>query len=90
MMKKVYPLMMVVAATVALAGCKDTHDVAWWKAHPVELKQELAKCGNDPGERKYAPNCVNAKKAKDELILDAHNKGVPQLIFKKAPTLGGS
>jgi len=68
----------VVAALgiVSLAGCKGTHDVAWWKAHPNELKQQLAKCDSDPGELEHVPNCVNAKKAQADLLLGTGSKNM--------------
>ncbi|MDD2859579.1 MAG: EexN family lipoprotein [Acidiphilium sp.] len=72
----------MVAALVAcasLAGCKNTHSVDWYKAHNTERIAKLKQCAADPGELQYTPNCVNAKKAAADLMLDPKNGKVPSL-----------
>jgi hypothetical protein len=69
-------LLAAVLVAATLAGCKGTHEVAWWKTHPAELRQQLAKCGDDPGELEHLPNCVNAKKAQAELMLGTGSKNM--------------
>ncbi len=69
-------LLAAVLVVATLAGCKGTHDVDWWKAHPNELRQQLAKCNGDPGELEHLPNCVNAKKAQADLMLSPGSKNM--------------
>jgi hypothetical protein len=58
-MKK--PLMLLVLAS-SLVGCKEekVRDVQYYLDHPEELKEQVAKCLNNPGELGSTPNCQNA------------------------------
>lgn len=37
--------------------------VAWFTAHPVEMRAKIAACNNNPGEAKRDPECENASDA---------------------------
>lgn len=58
---------------MGLASCKwgplaPVRDVAYFKTHPRERINELARCELDPDRAKIHPNCVNAGRAQlDEL-----------------------
>ncbi len=67
-MKKVAFLMLAVLPIIAMSGCKEeiVHDVAWFKEHKQELKVQLEKCNNNPGELQKSKNCINATAAQEE------------------------
>lgn len=74
------PLIVVMFAVAALAGCKNTHSVDWYKAHATERLAKLKQCEADPGELQYTPNCVNATKAEAELSLGPRDDtSIPRL-----------
>lgn len=64
-------------ATVALA--EPTHDVTWYKAHPVERKAMIARCQNNPGQLDRTPNCINAKHAESGAIMSSKSKRMGQI-----------
>lgn len=70
-MKKL-SIVLVVAAF--LAGCGETSEpvqsLDWYKAHEAERTAMIAKCKANPGELAASPNCINATKAANELVLD--------------------
>ncbi|MDX5929479.1 EexN family lipoprotein [Acidiphilium acidophilum] len=63
-MKKVIVL---VLATISLAGCHKTHSVAWYRQHPHHLSETLRRCGpsNNSGV------CKTATKAQEKNMLAA-------------------
>ncbi|MDP5803687.1 EexN family lipoprotein [Pseudomonas aeruginosa] len=69
-MKKL-ALSLIVAAV--LAGCGENtpvQTVDWYKAHEAERTAMIDKCKANPGELSASPNCINATKAANELVLD--------------------
>lgn len=73
-------LIVVMLAVTALAGCKNTHSVDWYKAHATERLAKLKQCEADPGELQHTPNCVNATKAEAELSLGPRDDtSIPRL-----------
>ncbi|MDR0564683.1 MAG: EexN family lipoprotein [Azoarcus sp.] len=57
-----------------LAGCwedkpaasnEEVRTVEWYRGHQPERQAMLEKCKNNPGELRDAPNCVNARAAKE-------------------------
>ncbi|MFD2190785.1 EexN family lipoprotein [Pistricoccus aurantiacus] len=64
----------VAMVSFALTGCfDDTPDIGpvqtvdWYKEHVDERKVTLETCGNNPGELKDTPNCINALQAERAL-----------------------
>lgn len=62
-----------------LAGCKrdpmaSIRDVAYFKSHPRERINELARCERDPERAVDHPDCINAGKAQMEELKQADNR----------------
>jgi len=57
-------LTVILLVAAALSACgEQTHDVQYYLDHPKERAAKLAACKNNPGDKRLAPNCVNAKEA---------------------------
>lgn len=59
-------------AVAALVGCSENtpvQTVEWYKTHDAERVDMIAKCKNNPGELSASPNCMNATKAANQLVL---------------------
>jgi hypothetical protein len=69
-------LVALAVAGVGLAACDGdpARDVAYYKANKAERDKKMAQCQNDPGGLQASPNCVNAKAAMGEVMLDPNNK----------------
>lgn len=64
---------------VGLAGCKrdpmaSARDMAYFKSHPRERTNELARCERDPDRAMGHPDCINAGKAQMEELKQADNR----------------
>jgi hypothetical protein len=46
------------------------HDVQYYLDHPEELKEQVAKCLNNPGALGSTPNCQNALAAEAKSPFD--------------------
>ena len=69
-MKKLSFLLFI---TAALSGCGEHTSVQtldWYKTHNAERTAMIKKCKTNPGELASSPNCINAKKADNEISLD--------------------
>lgn len=55
-------LLMLIIISSSLVGCKEekVNDVQYYLDHLEELKEQVAKCRNNPGELENTPNCKNA------------------------------
>jgi len=69
-------LVALAVAGVGLAACDGdpARDVAYYKANKAERDKKMAQCQNDPGGLQASPNCVNAKAAMGEVMLDPNNQ----------------
>ena len=52
----------------AVAACAPVpkhaqYSVGYYRAHPAQLREVLARCANDPGDAGRTPDCVNARAA---------------------------
>lgn len=71
--KTFIPKLAICLFVVALAGCKEdepVQTVEWYKEHTVERGQMISTCAKQGGEKLVSANCVNAKKADNELTLE--------------------
>jgi len=63
-------LIIVLAGLFLLSGCNDKAETVqtmdWYKTHDAERKEMIDQCKNNPGELMLTPNCVNAKKARNQ------------------------
>ncbi len=78
-MKKAFCV--IILPVLLLGGCKKggtTHDVAWFAAHPAEREKTMQSCQNDPEESAEDAECINAKQAEQNAILDPHNTSTPK------------
>jgi len=63
-------VMLAAVAALSLAGCKEkVHTVEWFVEHKAEREAQLVKCHSNPGEMAKTPNCINATRAVNALIL---------------------
>ena len=58
----------IVVTLSAVTACapvpnRAQHSVAYYRAHPVALKETLSRCTNDPGGLGRTPDCMNARAA---------------------------
>lgn len=77
MMKKI----ILVVSLLALAACKEeeTKTVDFYAANKAERLAKLEECRNNPGEKGKSPNCINAKNADFQQVLNPENTGMPQI-----------
>jgi hypothetical protein len=54
------------------------HTVAWYQAHPDQIKEKLAACNNNPGTARQDPECSNAESAKDNNDIDSFINSAPK------------
>ncbi len=61
-------LSIIAVAALLLGACtkEKTHTVKEFLHDPELLKTTSAFCNDNPGERQYLPNCVNARQASSE------------------------
>lgn len=68
------PKLAICLAVVALVACKKdeapVQTVDWYKEHSAERAQVIADCNNNPGEKVATPNCINAKQADNQTVLE--------------------
>ena len=70
-MKKLSALLFIAAVTLVGCGDKDpVQTVDWYKAHETERLSMIEKCDANPGELALSPNCINAKKAGNQITVD--------------------
>jgi hypothetical protein len=70
-MKNLNTILFVMA--MVLAGCNEEETVQtvdWYKAHETERLSMIKKCDANPGELALSPNCINAKKAGNQITVD--------------------
>jgi hypothetical protein len=58
-----FAVMLLSVAACAPSSPSSPPTVDFYRAHSAERTAELARCGNDPGERALTPSCVNAREA---------------------------
>jgi hypothetical protein len=75
------PVLLSFVVVAALAGCdgEKTHSVDYYKTHDADRIAKIKQCDANPGELRESPNCVNAKKAAADMMLDPKNSKVPSL-----------
>ena len=76
----------VITSLICLFGCNNEveHDVAWYRAHPVERKAKIQECLNGTRDnRVFNANCDNAKVAEGAEIFDITKKNKPISIQPK-------
>ena len=72
---KITPSILLVAVTVALAGCNEADTshppktVSWFFEHRDELAVTLKACRDNPGELATTPKCVNANEARNKVTV---------------------
>lgn len=84
-MKKLSIFLVVMAA---LAGCGEktaVQTVDWYKEHEAERLEMIEKCRSNPGELGASPNCINAIKAANALVLAkrGYTKRAPINLFEE-------
>jgi hypothetical protein len=52
--------------------------VAWYQAHPDQIKEKLATCNSSPGTAMHDPECFNAESAKENSDIDRFIKSAPK------------
>jgi hypothetical protein len=67
---KLLPCTLVMLAIAAPALADAEHTVDWYVAHEDERKTLEAKCANDPGDLANDPDCINAKQAGKQAVLN--------------------
>lgn len=73
-MKITLSILLFTVAT-ALAGCNEadmgqpSKSVGWFLDHRDELAATLKGCGDNPGELKKTPNCINANEARNQVTV---------------------
>lgn len=66
---------LVIAVAAALTGCNEsdraeqTKTVSWFFDHRDELQATLKACRDNPGERRNAPDCINANEARKKITV---------------------
>ena len=74
-MKTMASILLITAAAVSLAGCKEggtgrqAKTVGWFFDHRDELALILKACRDNPGELAKTPNCVNAVEARKKVTV---------------------
>lgn len=66
-------LILLVLSGLSVVGCssEETKTVEWYvkPENKAALDAKLAECKNNPGELGNTPNCVNARKAFEQIFL---------------------
>lgn len=63
---------------LAVSPARSVHTVAWYEAHPDQIKEKLAACNNTPGTAMHDPECYNAGTAKENDDLDHFINSAPK------------
>ncbi|MEJ3301480.1 EexN family lipoprotein [Escherichia coli] len=69
-MKNKVTVAALILGVLALSGCDETHDVAYFKAHQDEMSQVLTEC-NKKSPDTWSDNCKNAHEAEVQLKNDS-------------------
>jgi hypothetical protein len=69
----------------AAAPSLSVRTVAWYQAHPDQIKEKLAACSNDPGTAMHDPECNNAETAKHNNDIDHFIQSAPKDAQPVAP-----
>lgn len=63
-------IIIIAALALIVSGCTEdqpVRSVDWFKDHAKERAETLAECKNNPGEKEFTPNCINAQKAENAI-----------------------
>jgi hypothetical protein len=67
---------MILWAVFMLAGCasepakEEVKTVDWYKANKEAMNAKLKECEANPGQLRFTPNCINAGRAKSDLVFE--------------------
>ena len=68
-MSKTTIILTLAALSAALAGCeKEVRSVEWYKSNELELMAVIRECKANPDKLNKTENCINAKKARREML----------------------
>ncbi len=70
--------LLIAAPAYALTGYD--HAIDWYMANDDARKTVIATCDNDPGHLQNDPDCINAKKADNQVGVDNVKKGVDDTV----------
>ncbi|HQT88371.1 MAG TPA: EexN family lipoprotein [Acidiphilium sp.] len=62
------PVIIVIALSVALAGCAGQSPQSYYRKHPHGLMREVVKCENNGGALAATPACQAALRVNDRLF----------------------
>ena len=71
--------------TLAVLPAPSVRTVAWYQAHPDQIKVKLAACNNSPGTAMHDPECYNAESAKENSDIDHFIDSAPKEAQPIAP-----
>lgn len=76
-------LLLTAISVLLLTACdkEPTHDVKYYMEHKEELKEKIAECRNNPGEKDLTANCINACSAMKEIMVT--NKEMPKIRLSR-------
>lgn len=64
------PRLLILVAAIGITACNSepTHDVQFYLDNKGDRTAKIAECGNNPGEKSFAPNCKNAIAAEQQAL----------------------
>ena len=71
--------------TLAVLPAPSVRTVAWYQAHPDQIKVKLTSCNNSPGTAMRDPECYNAESAKENSDIDHFIDSAPKEAQPIAP-----
>lgn len=76
--------LLVAMSAIVLTGCFDeeTKSVDYYVNNENEMKIKVDECRQNPGEKRFLPNCENAMKAQTKLLMDSRKTETPKLELK--------
>jgi hypothetical protein len=75
----------VLNQTLAVLPAPSVRTVAWYQAHPDQIKEKLTACNNSPGTAMRDPECYNAESAKENSDIDHFIDSAPNEAQPIAP-----